>query len=355
MVMDEVIDLGRQFFHAPECASANGLLGNDVEPDLNLVKPGSVGRRQMDMETRVQGQPSLHPGMLVSGIVIDDQMNLQILRDIRIDMLQEVEVVLMAVPLLAFCEDLARGDIERGKERQGAVADIVMSDPFDIAQAHRQDGLSPVQGLDLALFVNTEDQGVLRGIQVQADDIPDLLDEKGIGGDFKMPLSMRLQAESLPDPLDSRRRYGGFLGHRADRPVCPTLRFSLECLADEFGDLFVGDRAGPAGTQLIMQASQALFPITPPPQGDGLSAVVDFGGNLPIAQALGRHKDNPGSGDQAIRQGSRADDGVQFLYSLLGKHNGLPGPSCSHGRPPSGRAHDNDNNLFSQVIYETIH
>lgn len=228
MVMDEVIDLGSQLLDAPERASAHGLLGNDIEPDLDLVQPGGAGRRQMDVETRVRGQPALHPGMLVSGIDIEDQMNLYILRDIRIDMLQEVEVVLMAVSLLALGEDIARSDIERSKKRQGPVADIVMSYSHNITQSHGQNRLRPVQGLNLTFFVDTEDQGVLRRGQVQPDDIPDLLYEKGIEEDFEMPLSMRLQAKGLPDPLDGRCRHGGFLGHRADRPVCPARGLALE-------------------------------------------------------------------------------------------------------------------------------
>lgn len=355
MLIDEAIDFSGQVLDASERAPTNGLLSNDVEPDLHLVEPGGIGRRQMGMEPGVQGQPALHPGMLVSGIVINDQMDLQVSRDVRLDMLQEVEVLLMAVPSLALSENLARGDIERGIERQGSVADIVVGHTLHIAQAHRQNGLSPVQGLDLAFFVHTKDQGVLRGVQVQPDDIPDLFDEKGVGGDLEVPLSMRLKAEGLPDPLNGRRRQGRGLGHRADRPVGPARRLRLERFADELGDLFVGDGAGTAWAQLIMQASQALFPIAFLPQGHRLGAVVDLGGDLSVAQALGRHEDDPGSGDQTIRQGPRTGDGVQLLGSLLGKHDRLPRPSCSHGLPPSGQAHDSDKYLDSQVIYETSH
>lgn len=37
---DEVLDLSYQFSDAPEGAGANGLLGDDVEPDFNLIQPG---------------------------------------------------------------------------------------------------------------------------------------------------------------------------------------------------------------------------------------------------------------------------------------------------------------------------
>jgi len=67
MMMNEVIDFGPEVLHAPECPPSNRLLGDQVEPDLHLVKPGGVGRGQMDVKTGVQGQPALHPGMFMSG------------------------------------------------------------------------------------------------------------------------------------------------------------------------------------------------------------------------------------------------------------------------------------------------
>lgn len=99
MFADEVDNLGGKLLDAPERASANGLLGNDVEPDLHLVQPGGIGRRQTDVEMGMQGQPALHPGMLVGGIVADDQMNLKVSRDVRFDMFQKVEILLVAMLL----------------------------------------------------------------------------------------------------------------------------------------------------------------------------------------------------------------------------------------------------------------
>jgi len=52
-VLDEMVDLPNQFFHASECASADGFLGDDIEPYLHLVQPGSVRRREMGLKARV--------------------------------------------------------------------------------------------------------------------------------------------------------------------------------------------------------------------------------------------------------------------------------------------------------------
>jgi hypothetical protein len=49
-VLDEMVDLPDQIFHASECAPADGLLSDDIEPYLHLVQPGSVGRRKMNLK-----------------------------------------------------------------------------------------------------------------------------------------------------------------------------------------------------------------------------------------------------------------------------------------------------------------
>jgi hypothetical protein len=52
-VLNEMVDLPDQIFHASECAPADGLLSDDIEPYLHLVQPGSVGRRKMNLKARM--------------------------------------------------------------------------------------------------------------------------------------------------------------------------------------------------------------------------------------------------------------------------------------------------------------
>jgi hypothetical protein len=59
-----------------------------------------------------------------------------------------------------------------------------MGDAFDIARAHGQHRLGTVQGLDLAFFIDAQHQSVA-GVQLQADNVPNLLHEEGIGGELK--------------------------------------------------------------------------------------------------------------------------------------------------------------------------
>lgn len=64
------LDFDHQFLHAPERAPTNSFLGDDVEPDFNLVQPGGVRRRVMNMIAGAGRPPASHPFMLMGGVVI---------------------------------------------------------------------------------------------------------------------------------------------------------------------------------------------------------------------------------------------------------------------------------------------
>ena len=60
-------------------------------------------------------------------------------------------------------------------------------------------GLGAVEGLDLRLLVEREDDGMARRVDVQADDVLELLGESRVGRQLEAPHPMRRQARLLPD------------------------------------------------------------------------------------------------------------------------------------------------------------
>ena len=81
---------------------------------------------------------------------------------------------------LAFGEHRAGGDIQRGKQSRGAVADVILSTALDVPQPHGQHRLGAVQGgLNLGLFIDAEHQSVIRWVQAEADDVRTLSIKKG--------------------------------------------------------------------------------------------------------------------------------------------------------------------------------
>ena len=57
-----------------------------------------------------------HLWCLMSAVVIQDQMDVEMRRDLPADLSQKAQEFLMAVLAVAFADDLARGDIQGGKE-----------------------------------------------------------------------------------------------------------------------------------------------------------------------------------------------------------------------------------------------
>ena len=126
---------------------------------------------------------------------------------IRVDSIhlaQEREELLPAVLGLARASDFAGGDVQRGEQGAGAMANIVMGSLFSIAHPHRQQRGSTVQGLDLRLFVNTENYCILGRVQIQADHVGDFADQFRVCREFE-----RFTAPWLDSVLSPGLGYGG--------------------------------------------------------------------------------------------------------------------------------------------------
>lgn len=121
----------------------------------------------------------------------------------------------MGVPSMAAAPDLAGCHVQGGKERYGAMAEVVMGMPLSPPEAHRQDRLGALQGLDLALLVHAEDHRVLRRALIKPDHVADLSHKKRIGGEGDGLLPVRLNPEGLPDATDRLMRNAGFFRHGA--------------------------------------------------------------------------------------------------------------------------------------------
>jgi hypothetical protein len=114
-VFDERFDLLDQVTDASERASPNRTLRDDVEPDLDLIEPRRIRWREMDVKARVGCEPSSNAGVLVGRVVVDNEMNVQLLRDRRVDVAQELEELLVSMTLLALGQHATRGDVEGGE------------------------------------------------------------------------------------------------------------------------------------------------------------------------------------------------------------------------------------------------
>ena len=71
IVIDDIgVDLLHQLFDRAERAAPNGLLSDEPEPALDLIEPTRIGRRVVQMITRMTGEPGPDLGMLVGAVVV---------------------------------------------------------------------------------------------------------------------------------------------------------------------------------------------------------------------------------------------------------------------------------------------
>ena len=80
--------------------------------------------------------------MLVSRVVIDDEVEIEVARHVGLDVLQEAQELLVPVAGAALRQNLPVGDVESGKQRRRPVTDIVVGDALDVAEAERQHRLA---------------------------------------------------------------------------------------------------------------------------------------------------------------------------------------------------------------------
>ena len=132
------------------------------------------------MPAFVQRKPALDRCVLMGRIIVNDQVHIELLRDILLYVLQELQELLMPVPLLALCDNLATGNVQGGKECRCAMPYVVVSHTFDIAESHGEHGLCSIQSLDLALFIDTEYDCILWRTQIEPYNVSDFLNKERV-------------------------------------------------------------------------------------------------------------------------------------------------------------------------------
>ena len=188
MVVEEGGDGGFEVRNTAMDTAADLLFGQHCEAALDLLeprsgsRPGTAGWGQVTMPARPLGQPVADQRGFVGGVIVPDQMHLEIRRHAGFDLIEALAALLCPVPRITRADDLAGGDVEGGEQRGGAMPGLVVAAPFRQARAHWKHWLAAIQCLDLRLLIHTEHQGVLGWGHRQPDDVTHLGNKIRIGG-----------------------------------------------------------------------------------------------------------------------------------------------------------------------------
>src|SRR5438128_1374264 len=119
IALDKGIDVFPELGDAGEAGTLEGLPAEDGEPALDLVEPGGMGRREVEMNILVPGEPAVALGFL--GVeIVEDHVDLALAMG-GDGLVHEIEEFDAPTPLVVARHDLATGDVEGGEQGRGAV------------------------------------------------------------------------------------------------------------------------------------------------------------------------------------------------------------------------------------------
>src|SRR5439155_23050250 len=193
------VDGGDQVRDALERSAANTVAGNFTEPALDQVEPGAAGGNEMEMHARMTTKPALHRRTLVRTQIVEHDVNGLLVGRGRVDAIEKPDEFLRVALRAAGAEDGAIQDAQGGVQTGRAVADVVVGLAFRYLPDKRQHRPRAIQCLNAALFVDAEDHGFVRRIEIQADDVAELVDKPRVFRQLEPRHPMRLQPMLMPD------------------------------------------------------------------------------------------------------------------------------------------------------------
>src|SRR5262249_23112747 len=90
--------------------------------------------------------------------------------------------------------------VEGRKQRGRPVSCVVVGPTLNLARQHREQGLRPVERLNLRLLIDAEHGRMGRRIQIQPDNVANFLHQQRIVRELERLAAMRLQPERVPNP-----------------------------------------------------------------------------------------------------------------------------------------------------------
>ena len=88
----------------------------------------------MGVPARPLGEPIPDDFGFMGGVIVHDDMNIEITGHIGLDPVEKLAELPRPVTAKALADDLAGGDVEGGEQRGRAVAFVIVAAPLDLAR-----------------------------------------------------------------------------------------------------------------------------------------------------------------------------------------------------------------------------
>jgi len=216
---DEAIDGGLEIDEGMEDTALEAPFCEFGEEAFDSVEPRAGCWREVENKPLVAIEPGPDVRMLMSGVVVEDDVDGLVCGDLSVDHIQEADELLVPVAVHIAPDNRPVEDVQGGKERRGSVALVVVGHGAETPLLHGQARLGTVQRLDLAFLIDGQDDSVSGRIDVKPDHIAQLADEVRIVRELELPIAVRLQAMGTPDAADRAFTDAGRSSHHRRRPV----------------------------------------------------------------------------------------------------------------------------------------
>ena len=223
-----------EFGNATEHTATQPLVIKIAEEPLDDIEPRTAGGDEVYVEAFMSLQPGLDFRVLVRCVIIDNEMKIKIRRCFRIDLFEELDPLLMPMSCHALSKDFSLRHLDGGEQCRGSVSLVVVGHRPATTGNHRQTRLGSIKRLHRTLFISADHQRLLRGVEVEADHIDQLLFKVRISTYLECAHQMWLQTIGLPHAMNHGLTDPECRRKRSGTPMRCVSRRLLRGLANDF-------------------------------------------------------------------------------------------------------------------------
>jgi hypothetical protein len=280
VVMPDVTkDFSAKILEGGKDASGDNLPLDLGEPDFDLVQPRRIGGCKMNADLGMTGQEVVDELGFMGREIVSDDVDLASERLGGHDLGQEVDELGAGMALRRLAEDFSASGIKGSVKGKGTVAVILKAMGFGSAGRKRQHRIQAVQGLNGGLFVYAKDGGMIRRVQIEADNVSGLLLEVGILAEQITAQPVRLKAVPSPNPRNGHVIGAQRGGQPAAAPVGSSIlrttagplqnaRLKLGRVSSHFAPLMTGHQPRQTAGQKTLSPALNIRGTTPKHAGD---------------------------------------------------------------------------------------
>lgn len=216
--LDEIGKLPGQIRLVGKVSNSQAFPLKDAKPLLHLIHPRAVHRRVVEHEARVTGQPRLDLLALVHPEVVQDDVDLCLLRrEFPVQLLQERDELHLTLSIRCPSVDFAGSCVESGEKVQRALSLVLMLNTHRLVRLGRQRRAKSRTWLEARLLVNTQNHFLrAKWPSVQLDDVLNRRSES------RIPRHLRREPHVVPprfEPVMRKDTPDGLGRNRGNEPA----------------------------------------------------------------------------------------------------------------------------------------